>query len=340
VSDQNRSGGSGGRGGQGVDAGRGGNDGTGGKDGPGGKPGRGGEGGGSGKSGGGKASGNAGGKASGNAGGKASGNAGGKASGNASGKASGKGGGKGGSKRAARERLHEQRAQQQRSDRRRRTTNIIIFVVVAIVAIGIIWFAASRSSDEGPSDAAQPALVQEPGGGVVLGDGPVDVTLWEDFQCPSCKAFEATNGEALRERVDAGDITLTIHPVSFLDRNLGNTSSSLAANAFGCVVDTGEQQALDYHLTLYANQPEENPGTEAWSSEDLIGWANDVGASGAEVEDCINSMTYEDWVQQVQASMSDEGVTATPTVFVDGEPFDVAAGDLEATIDDALKGNQ
>lgn len=256
------------------------------------------------------------------------------------GKPGGKQGGKGGSKRAARDQMLEKRAQQQRADQRRRITNIAIFVVVAIVAVGIIWFAASKSSDEGPSDAAQPALVQEQGGGIVVGDGPVDVTVWEDFQCPFCKSFEQANGEDLRKRVDAGDITLTIHPLSFLDAKLGNTSSALAANAFGCVADVGAQQALDYHLTLYENQPEENPGTEAWTSEQLIGWANDVGATGSEVEDCINSMTYEGWVDQVQTSMSDEGITGTPTVFVDGETFDWQNGDIEATIDDALKSNK
>lgn len=256
------------------------------------------------------------------------------------GKPGGKQGGKGGSKRAARDQMLEKRAQQQRADQRRRITNIAIFVVVAIVAVGIIWFAASKASDDGSSDAAQPALVQEPGGGIVVGDGPVDVTVWEDFQCPFCKTFEQANGEDLRKRVDDGDITLTIHPLSFLDAKLGNTSSALAANAFGCVADVGAQQALDYHLTLYENQPEENPGTEAWSSEQLIGWANDVGATGSEVEDCIDSMTYEDWVDQVQTSMSDEGITGTPTVFVDGESFDWQNGDIEATIDDALKSNK
>ena len=42
------------------------------------------------------------------------------------------------------------------------------------------------------------------------------------------------------DKVDSGDVTMTIHPLSFLDQNLGNSSSKLAANAFGCAADVGQ----------------------------------------------------------------------------------------------------
>jgi protein-disulfide isomerase len=242
-------------------------------------------------------------------------------------------------KREARERLAQKRAEQQRAERRRKTSGVAIGVVVVVVVLGIIGYAWWASNDEGPDNAALPALVQESGGGVVVGDGPVDVTVWEDFQCPFCKQFEQSNGDMLRKRVDNGDITLTIHPLSFLDESLANDSSSMAANAFGCVADAGEKQALDYHLTLYANQPEENRGHDAWTSEQLIGWGNDVGVEGSDFEDCVNNMTYSGWVSQVQSSMANNGITSTPTVFVDGQEFDVS-GDLSATIDQALKSDQ
>jgi protein-disulfide isomerase len=250
------------------------------------------------------------------------------------------GGGKGASKRQARDRLAQERAERQRSERRRRTSGIAIMVVVAVVAAGIIGYAWWASNDSGPENVALPALVPDQRGGMVFGEGPVNVTVWEDFQCPFCADFEAENGDAMRRRVKDGDITLTIHPLSFLDAKLGNTSSALAANAFGCVADVGEQQALDYHLTLYANQPEENPGQEAWTNDQLIAWGNDVGVTGTAFEDCVTAGTYDGWVAQVQSTMGDEGITGTPTVFVDGESYDWQNGDLEATIDAALKADQ
>ena len=204
------------------------------------------------------------------------------------------------------------------------STGVLIAVIVIIVVVGIIGYAWWASNNEGPDDAALPTLVQESGGGVVLGDGPVDVALWEDFQCPGCKAFEESNGDMLRERVESGDITMTIHPLSFLDGKSSNDSSVLAANAFGCATDAGEQQALDFHLTVYANQPSESArstGVERRSA-DRLGQRRRI--DGGDWEDCVNELTYEGWVTQVQTTMSGAGITQTPTVFLDGEKFDLA----------------
>lgn len=256
--------------------------------------------------------------------------------GQGAGPASGQASGAGSGKRAARDKRAKQRANERRGGGSRSNTGVVIAVIVVIVVVGIIWYAWRASNNDGPDDAALPALVQESGGGVVLGDGPVEVGLWEDFQCPGCKAFEATNGEMLRERVDAGDVTMTIHPLSFLDAKLSNDSSVLAANAFGCAADVGEQQALEFHLTVYANQPEEAVGQSAWTADDLIGWGNDAGIDGSEWESCVNDLTYDGWVTQVQATMGSEGITATPTIFLDGEKFDVATADLATAIDESL----
>lgn len=240
-------------------------------------------------------------------------------------------------KRAARERAAEEREQQKERDRRRRRlVNTAVVVVVVLVVAGIGVYVATQVADDGPEGAALPALVPENGAGVVLGDGPVKVELWEDFQCPGCKAFEGAYGDMLRDRVDQGDVTLTIHPLSFLDERLDNTSSALAANAFGCVTDAGEQEALDFHLTVYANQPEERPGTEAWDAEQLIAWGNEVGVESATWEDCVNDLTYSDWVSQVQTSMSKAGIHSTPTVFLNGNEFDLTSGDFTAAVDAAI----
>lgn len=261
------------------------------------------------------------------------------AGGSAPGKKGKQGQGKGG-KRGARDRLAAERSQQAKADnRKRQRSNIAIAVVVAIVAGFIIVYAFLAANDDGPTDAALPALVQEQGGGVVFGDGPVDLALWEDFQCPGCKGFEQANGVMMEERVGAGEVTMTIHPLSFLDQNLGNTSSVAAANAFGCAADAGEQQALDFHLAVYANQPAEAAGQEAWSTDDLVGWGNDVGIDGDDWKNCVTDLTYSGWVEQVANSQADAGISSTPTVFIDGEKFELD-GDLNAAIDEALKADQ
>lgn len=241
------------------------------------------------------------------------------------------------SKRAARDRLAAERQRQAQADRRKRQgSNLAIAVVVLVVVVGIIGYAwwASNQSDA-PATADLPALVQEQGGGVVVGDGATEVNLWEDFQCPSCKAFEAQFGDTLRKRVDSGDVTMTIHPLSFLDQNLGNTSSALAANAFGCSADVGQQEALDFHLTVYANQPAENPGQEAWNADDLIAMGNQVGIEGDDWESCVRDQPYSDWVKQVASSQLDAGITSTPTVLIDGEKVTDITG-FEKALEEAI----
>jgi protein-disulfide isomerase len=240
-------------------------------------------------------------------------------------------------KRSARENLREERQRQAAAERRKRNiTNIVIAVaVVAVIVVVFVLVQNSRTTST-VTDASLPDLVSEQGGGMVFGEGPVTVDLWEDFQCPSCKAFEEQSGELITQRVQDGDITLVIHPLSFLDENLGNTSSKLAANAFGCSAASGETAALDFHATVYANQPPEQPGTEAWSAEDLIGWGNDAGISGDEWSSCVNEGSFDDWVGQVAASQVDAGVSSTPSVFIDGERFDLA-GDFASALDEAVQ---
>ncbi len=221
---------------------------------------------------------------------------------------------------SARERLRQQQAK----NRSKRGGGgggkwiAIVAVVLLVIAVVVIFVLVQneRTTPTGTGDL--PATVSEAGGPLSFGDGPVTVSLWEDFQCPVCKAFEAANGEMLQQKADAGDITLEIHPLSFLNDNLQNTSSSLAANAFGCAA-TSEAEALPFHLKIYENQPPEQQGTEAWTADDLVGWGNDVGITGDAWTSCVNDETYSSWVDDVQASSTDAGVTGTPTVFVNGE---------------------
>lgn len=233
------------------------------------------------------------------------------------------------SKRSARDQLAEQRQQQASADKRRqRTLNIVLAVVVVAAVIGI-FVAVQASRNSGPADAALPKGVANAGDGATFGDGPVTVEMWVDFQCPACKAFESVNAKSLAKRVDDGDITLVIHPLSFLDRNLSNNSSKPAAAAFGCAIDAGK--GLEFATKLYEVQPEENPGHEAWTIDDLIGYGNDVGITGSAWESCVTDQKYAGWAEQVAASQTDAGISSTPTVLVDGKPAWTSADPASVT---------
>ncbi len=249
----------------------------------------------------------------------------------------------------ARERARAMREEQARHERRReRIVRIGVVVAVLAVVVGIGVAVQSQRTKVDPT-ADRPAGVSSASGGVPFGkaSAPVKVDLWEDFQCPACKAFEGVNSAALEKEVDSGRVGLTIHPLTFIDNNLRNNSSAPAANAFGCAVTYGDQgKALALHRLLYQKQPKENPGADAWSTDDLIGYAKQVGVTGSDFESCVRDGRYDAWVKAVGAASANAGVSSTPTVFINGtkvadseltKMFQGTAA-LQQAITDAAKG--
>lgn len=230
----------------------------------------------------------------------------------------------------------EYRSAVEETDRkvRRILTTIAVTAVVAIVAMTAIGM--QQRSDEiratTPNvDSSAPA----PKGafpadsayayGIPYGsnnEAPV-FELWEDFQCPACKALEAISGKNIRQLADEGKILLVYRPVNFLDNNLGNTSSTDAANAFGCAVDAGV--GADYHDIVYTNQPS-NEGT-GYSPGTLEAFAFAVGLTDKKLESwksCFNNRTYYDWIANSMDAFTKAKLTGTPTIKFNGKVIDNA----------------
>ncbi len=192
----------------------------------------------------------------------------------------------------------------------------VVVLVVALIAV-LVW-AATRGSG---LDAVGSSSTLPEGGGVNVGPGvDADVTqvrVYEDFQCPWCGRLEASIGEQLSDKAVAGEINLTYQIMSFLDGVSSDRSSTRAANAALCADDAGV--FVPFHASVYANQPPEGQG---YTDEQLVGWGEDAGLSGAELDtfrSCVSDLTHEDYVQAMQERANKDGVTSTPTVVVNGE---------------------
>lgn len=159
----------------------------------------------------------------------------------------------------------------------------------------------------------------------------VDVTLFVDYLCPVCGEFEKTNGEVLNEMVKTGAITVEVHPIAFLDnRSQGTKYSTRATNAAACVANYTPDSFLAFHNLLFARQPQEN--TPGLDDATIIDMASQAGGN-AQVTDCINNGDYVDWVASATENAmggklainnldpSFTGVTGTPTVLINGVPF-------------------
>ncbi|MDN5806652.1 MAG: DsbA family protein [Brevibacterium sp.] len=161
-------------------------------------------------------------------------------------------------------------------------------------------------------------------------DNAATVTVYLDFQCPGCKAFEDANTPTLKKLADEGSIVLEYKPVSFLDRmSGGNEYSTRAANLAACVIDSQPEVTEDVFAAIYAQQPEEqgNGRTDA----ELLKVAEEAGVDTSKklqsdseqtVKSCVSDQSFKDFVKKTSQDALDSGVEATPWVLINGEHTD------------------
>ncbi|WP_219414597.1 DsbA family protein [Pseudonocardia nigra] len=151
--------------------------------------------------------------------------------------------------------------------------------------------------------------------GVAVGspDAPVTVDVYLDFQCPACRAYEAQSGATLDELVAAGAARVVYHPVAYLDRFSSTRYASRSSAAAGCAAEAGVYPR--FQALLFAHQPPEN--TAGLPDERLVALGEQAGA-GPDFGTCVAEERYAAWTAHETDEASRAGITATPTVLVDG----------------------
>ncbi len=142
----------------------------------------------------------------------------------------------------------------------------------------------------------------------VLGakDAPVTIVEFTDFQCPFCKATEATLKQ-LREKY--GDKIRLVH----MDFPLPFHSHALdAAKAARCANEQGK--FWPYRDALFANQGKLAPA-------DLKATAKTLGMNTTEFDACFDKAKYDSQIKSDQAAGEKAGVDGTPAFFIDGRPL-------------------
>lgn len=234
-------------------------------------------------------------------------------------------------------RVKEMQAAARKTEQRRRNLLVSsIVLVVIVVAVGITIL-VQQDRDDTSSDSAAPAGVTDTYG-IVRGDAraPVTVTIYEDFQCPFCKEFEAALGDMLTQHVDDGTIQIDYRPVAYLDRASSTDYSSRALGTAACALDEGGPDVyFALHELLFSHQPAEN--TEGLSDEELASLAEQAGATKSTIDACQSNNTFAGWVKGASDSASKAGFNSTPTYLVNGtqvEFTDIATA--PTTLQDAI----
>lgn len=194
------------------------------------------------------------------------------------------------------------------------TRNIVIGTVAFVLIFVGGGIALSKQTESKISQAIPSAVDESNGYGITFNKGLADVPkidIYEDFQCPYCKQFEAANLKYIDSLINEKKAVVTYHILSFV-----GPESIVAANASACAAD--ENQFLSFHGTMYANQPAtENSGE--WSKERILGIAEAAGITSTSFADCVNNGEYLGWAEKVAIAARDSEINSTPTVLLNGK---------------------
>lgn len=178
--------------------------------------------------------------------------------------------------------------------------------------------------------------------GKAMGDpnAKVKIEVYEDFQCPACKAFTESDEKQLLAStyITNGQVDYEFIQFPFLDSNSLSKESHQAANASMCALEQGKFWA--YHDMLFANQGAENGGS--FSDKRLQAFAESLGLDMTAFNKCFSANKYSTEIEAEYQKGSAAGVNSTPTVFVNGKQitpgFAPTYDQLKSAIDAALAG--
>lgn len=234
----------------------------------------------------------------------------------------------------------------------------ILGAVAAAVVVGTVATIAVRYHRPAPSltpvGFVSGAVTFEGGGGAI-GRGNAlraerkvpRVDVYEDYACPLCREFALANNRWIEDQVRAGNLTLVMHPVSFLDRSsLGSKWSSTAADAAMCVGAAGPNAFVAMSDELFKIQPEE--GTKVAADKLAIAAARSaLGRKDSSVEKCISNRAFNPYVStwtNFDLHHSIDGQTGplegTPTILIDHVQFDGPLSDphmFQSAVRDAAR---
>ena len=183
---------------------------------------------------------------------------------------------------------------------------------------------------ETPDETAVPPGIVDPGE-AAESDEPVQVVVFQDFECVHCATFEEENADALEEAVAAGDITLEYRNLNFLDRATPTQYSSRAAAA---AYEVGNQVSAEQYLA-FVEEVFSHQGTGGLDDEQLVEIAS---KHGADIAAALEENTWRPMVNVVSQESLANGISGTPTVFVDGERLGNQA--FQDALDEAVEANE
>ena len=175
---------------------------------------------------------------------------------------------------------------------------------VGVAIVAALFFVTAGGS----GSSAHPVGYEPPTLGAA--DAPVEFVMWEDFQCPFCKRFEAETFPALAEQfVDSGQ-------VRFVWRNFQRYGSESTDSGIASYCAGEQGKFWEYKDVVFQNQ--QGIQTGVFSEDNLRRFAIDLGLDIAAYENCFanNGGIYLEAMAADRSLAQSQGVNGTPAFFI------------------------
>jgi protein-disulfide isomerase len=222
--------------------------------------------------------------------------------------------------------------------------SIAIVIASVIVSFSIIYaantiagkdmFATGNSTNQDIQEENAPQQTPEESETVevsvdddpAIGSNNAKVTmiLFSEFQCPFSGRFARDTFPQIKtDYIDTGKVKLVYRDF------VVHSTSQKAQEAAECANEQGK--FWEMHDLLYQNQG-------ALETDDLKGYASQLGLNTESFDSCLDSGKYESEVQKDTEDGRNYGVTGTPTFFINGKKFVGAQAyeKFKAEIEEAL----
>lgn len=203
--------------------------------------------------------------------------------------------------------------------------------VGGLVLVALIYVSApaiaSLFSGGASVDFSELNLENQP----MLGQEDANVTIVEfgDYMCGHCKTFNQQTKPSFMDHIEEGNAKMY-----YIDFPLSGfrPNNIQAATAAECVYQQDEEQYWSLHDALFAKQ-----GQIDYSNSGLVSFAeqNTEGINSTELEACMQEDSTLEAIQDDLTLGQSNGVSSTPTVFVDGEMV-TQRGNLDSIIENKL----
>jgi protein-disulfide isomerase len=227
---------------------------------------------------------------------------------------------------AARERI---RLERERAAQRRRRNRALAIVggAAAVIVLAVVVIAVVQPGKPAPAVAVHPAAYTGPFAPATRtashtvtvarpGVASPVLDIYEDFQCPICRAFEEANGGTVQRLAAGGRVRVVYHPFTiFLGEQPQQANSVRAWAAASCVPARDWQQ---YHNLLYANQPAETT-RGGFPVSQLLAIGARLGLASTPFTQCVSGQRYAAQAIPVSQQVIKSGITGTPTVKLNGK---------------------